>query len=483
MARTIVDGGEEFALTDEQINAAIKDLKNQIVTSGHDPLNINTTTLEGILAASAVKAAPPSTTSAAQFRAAEAAAGSPVMDVNGNVLYVDKHPTQTEQDIVKTLTPVKTPSAADVRAADVVASSSVTGVTPTPTEIAIAKDLGPGKIVTPEGIVDKTLPYGVGGDFGKGGGSTGGSGGGATVPVVTPVVKPVTPAVDPNAALRKSAYDMLKDALESWGLGGLTQWAYDTYTGVNAPTSYNEFYLLLKQQDLYKERFGNTNAMRVKAGLPALSENEIMKTESTYKKILSSYGLPASFYDDPKDYQQFLVNDLSASEVADRVQAANSYVKLQNPQVLDQLNKYYGIDAGALTAAQLDPARGQEILTNLASKNTAAIAAATAGMSVDQAQFALGMGAGELSFQKQSAAFAQANEMGTRGSQLSDIYGTQNAPTYGTQEALTESFNGATAYQETQKRKTLGKMETNLFSGSSGVDKTSLLRGDTAGAL
>lgn len=581
MARAVVDGGEEFTLTDEQINAAIKDLKNQIVTAGADPARIDTTTLAGILNASAIVSNPPASTSAAQFRAAEAVlagkatptelaviatlppvvvnptspaqaraadvvasapitgvtptstenaiaatvaeqgtagaqwkpevvaptaaqfraaeavAGLPVFDETGKVIGSKSNATQTEKDIAATLVPVTTPSAADVRAADVVASSSVTGVTPTPTEIAIAKELGPDKVVTPEGVVDKELPYGIGGNFGggsggiPGGGSSGGSGGGSgtPAPVVTPPTPP-TPPVTPKTLTdaQRSAFALFKTTLESWGLGEIVPWAMGLYTGENPPSSFNEFYMLLRDPSteggkVYYKRFGQTNEERIKAGLPALSEAEIMTLESSYKKTMKAYNLPEGFYDNPSDFQKFIVNDLSAAEVADRVQAANAYVKMQDPSLRAQLNTYYGVDDAALTAAALDPTKGQTILESLASKNTLGIAAATAGLSGQYSTQAAGLGGGELSFAKQADAFARAAESGARGAQLSEIYGSQNAPTFGTTQAVTEQFGGAGAFQEAQKRKRLGQMETNLFSGSSGIDKTSLTRGDTAGAI
>lgn len=289
---------------------------------------------------------------------------------------------------------------------------------------------------------------------------------------------------DPTlTAARTSAFAQFKNLLDSWGLSDLAGWATSLYQSENAPTSFNEFYLQLKQQPVYVERFGKTNDQRIKSGLPALSEASIMGLETQYKKTLASYGLPASFYDQPADFQKFIVNDLSASEVADRVQAADAFVKMKDPTIRQQLSQFYGIGDGALVAAQLDPTRGQQIIEQLAAKQTAAIAAGTAGLGVREAQQAQEAGAGNMSFSQQAQAFGQAAQTAQLGSNLSAIYAAQGGPQYGTEQAVSEAFNGATAFQDQEKRKRLAKMEEGTFGGSSGAGAGSLGTGQTAGTL
>lgn len=302
-------------------------------------------------------------------------------------------------------------------------------------------------------------------------------------PVATAVQTAYTAQTDPYAAVlaaqRQSAFATFQNQLQAWGLGGLADWAKALYQSENAPTSFDEFYLQMKQQPIYIERFGKTNDMRIKQGLPALSEASIMGLESQYQKTMKAYGLPASFYDNPEDYRNFIANDLSASEVADRVQAAASFVKAKDPQVRQQLSAFYGIGDGALIAAELDPKRGQQIIEQLASKNTAMIAAGTAGLGLGETNQALGMGAGTKSFAEQAQGFAQAAAVGQQGQQLSQIYGD----TYGVQDATQEAFNGPGAYQAQQKRKRLGQQEEATFGGGSGVERGSLATGDLAGRL
>jgi hypothetical protein len=279
-------------------------------------------------------------------------------------------------------------------------------------------------------------------------------------PVVTPV----------DTTATQSAFDKFKSALEVQGLGALADDVVSLVKSENAPTTSEGYYLALTKTPAYKERFGDVNAMRVKNGLTALNEGEIMGLEKGYQQILKSYGLPAGFYDNPKDYQQFIANDLSASELADRVQAAQSAVQLTDPALRQQLKDYYGLDTAATTAYLLDPTKGEQILNQLASKNTAAIAAATAGYDVGAAQAAQQLGAGELAFNKQAQAFATSQQLGQQAGKLADIYGGN----YNTAQGMQEAFGGAGSVQAQQERERLSKLETAAFSGSAGASKGSL---------
>jgi hypothetical protein len=185
---------------------------------------------------------------------------------------------------------------------------------------------------------------------------------------------------------------------------------------------------------------------------------------------MQSYNLPAGFYDSPSDYQNFIANDLSASELADRVEAARAAVNVTNPELKQQLQDYYGLGTGALTAYMLDSAKGQDLLNNLAGKNTSAIAAAAQGFDVGMGNVAQQLGAGDLSFAKQTAALGQAKQYGEQVGKLSNIYGGQ----YTTAQGLQEALGGPTAAAAEKERLRLKGLQESSFSGSSGADKSSL---------
>ncbi|NBU93553.1 MAG: hypothetical protein EBS18_03210, partial [Actinobacteria bacterium] len=162
--------------------------------------------------------------------------------------------------------------------------------------------------------------------------------------------------------------------------------------------------------------------------------------------------------------------DLSASELADRIQAAQTAVQLTDPTLRQQLKDYYGLDTSATTAYLLDPTKGEQILNQLASKNTAAIAAATAGYDVGAAQAAQQLGAGELSYGKQAQAFATSKQLGQEAGILANIYGGK----YNTAQGMQEAFGGAGSSTAAAERERLSKLETAAFSGSAGAGKGSL---------
>jgi len=273
-----------------------------------------------------------------------------------------------------------------------------------------------------------------------------------------------------DTSLTQGAFDKFKAALVAEGLGDLADDLTSLIKSENAPTTSEGYYLALTQTPTYQKRFGDTNKARIKNGLQPLSEGEIMKLESGYKDIMQSYGLPAGFYDSPEDYKTFITNDLSASELADRVQAAQSAVQLTDPTLRQQLKDYYGLDTAATTAYLLDPTKGEQILNQLASKNTAALAAATAGYDVGAAQIAQQLGAGELSYAKQAQAFATSQQLGQEAGKLADIYGGK----YNTAQGMQEAFGGAGASAAAAERQRLSGLETSAFSGSAGASKGSL---------
>lgn len=278
-----------------------------------------------------------------------------------------------------------------------------------------------------------------------------------------------------------SAFEQFGSMLNSFGLGNLTQWAINLAQSPDAPETAQGFYLRLIETPQYKERFGNTNALRIKNGLKALTEGEIMQLEGAYKKTMVAYGLPASFYDQPADYQQFIANDLSASEVADRVQAANAFVKLTNPEIRAQLEQYYGIDDGALTAYALDPSRAQSILTSLASKNTAAIAAGMAGFGTEQAKKVESLTA-EKTFQQQAQGFGDIAANLPMYEKLSTLYGGAPASdAFANLANIAFGGPGSVAAKEDITKK--AKQEEATFAGRSGIGETGLGTTQVSGML
>jgi hypothetical protein len=266
---------------------------------------------------------------------------------------------------------------------------------------------------------------------------------------------------------RVSAFNILKEQFTQYGLGSLV----DNIKGLlQDGTPASEFALRLQQTPEYQKRFA-ANADRIKAGLSALTPAQYVAMEDQYQNLMRNYGLPASYYakDDmgtQAGFQKLLANDVSASELEDRIATAQQRVLNTNPEVLKAFKQFYpDINNADILAYTLDP---QNALSTIHRKVSAA---EIGGAALAQGLQANGGTAESLAGQGITKAQAQQGytnvaEMVPRGSQLADIYG-QTPYTQGTAEA--EVFNTAGAADAAAKRKKLTSLETAQFSGSSGV--------------
>jgi hypothetical protein len=165
-------------------------------------------------------------------------------------------------------------------------------------------------------------------------------------------------------------------------------------------------------------------------------------------------------------FEKFLANDVSASELEDRIATAQQRVLNSNPEVLTALKQFYpDISNADILAYTLDPTNA---LTSIKRKVTAA---EIGGAALAQGLQAQGGTAEALAGQGITKAQAQQGYTDIAGilprtSQLADIYGEQP---YTQQTAEAEIFGSQGAADAAKKRKKLASLETATFSGSSGV--------------
>jgi hypothetical protein len=275
---------------------------------------------------------------------------------------------------------------------------------------------------------------------------------------------------------RQSAYDILYNEFNKYGLGGLVE---DIKYLLQSNVSPSQFSLELQNRPAYQARF-SANKDRIQAGLRALSPAEYIGLEDQYQNIMRNYGLPASYY--TKDatgkqpgFDKFLSGDVSASELEDRIVTAQQRVINSNPEVLNTLKQFYpDITNGDILAYTLDP---KNALTSIKRKVTAAEiggAALAAGLDIGKtpeqiaasearAQMLAGYGVNK---QQAMTGFQTVADIAPRGSQLAEFY---NRPTYDQMEAEKEVFNLEGAAAARKKRKQLADLEQASFSGGSGV--------------
>lgn len=156
----------------------------------------------------------------------------------------------------------------------------------------------------------------------------------------------------------RNAYDALKEQFASYGLASL---APKIFSYIQQGYGADTITLLLQDTAEYKQRFAG-NELRKKAGLPVLSPQNYLATESAYRAILQDAGLPKTFYDTPSDFTNWIGGDASPTEIKGRVDLAvrdASQSPLETRQALQQL---YGVSSGDITAYFLDRSKALPLL-------------------------------------------------------------------------------------------------------------------------
>jgi hypothetical protein len=121
-----------------------------------------------------------------------------------------------------------------------------------------------------------------------------------------------------QAERQRDAATILTRTVHQYGLGSLA----GQITGfIQQGYSADAISILLQNTPEYKQRFAANDA-RLKKGLPALSPAEYIATERSYRQVMSAAGLPLGFYDQTSDFQKFLENDMSPTELKSRVDTA-----------------------------------------------------------------------------------------------------------------------------------------------------------------
>jgi hypothetical protein len=322
------------------------------------------------------------------------------------------------------------------------------------------------------------------GGYGTSGGGVGGSASGS----LTGTGGPGTPE---QQAARKSAYDILVEEFNRYGLGALVEPLKGLVTENVSPS---EFSLRLQQTDAYKKRFA-ANAERIAKGLTALRPAEYIAMEDQYQNIMRNYGLPASYY--AKDslgtqagFNQLIANDVDAGELEDRVMLAQNRVQNANPEVYKALKSFYpDITNGDILAYTLDPTKALDMIKRKVTAAEIGGAALAQGLTTEAAT-AENLARYGITGAQAKQGYEQVAGMLPRGSQLAEIY-KQEPYTQAVAEA--ETFGTAGSAMAKEQRRKLVALETAKFKGASGMapsalsrdraSSTGMYRGSGAGAF
>lgn len=184
------------------------------------------------------------------------------------------------------------------------------------------------------------------------------------------------------------AEQILRAALEEYGLGSLASRLYELYTRdlITLDMTDDQKLLALKDTPEYRERF-KANELRKQRGLAEEPPSRIIALERQYQAIMNANGLPRGFYDSKDDYVNFIAGDVSPQELQNRIDEGFNAVSQANPETVRQMKELYGVDEGNLVAYFLDPVRTETVIRRQAqAAQRSAQARLQAGMQLSQQQ-------------------------------------------------------------------------------------------------
>jgi hypothetical protein len=239
---------------------------------------------------------------------------------------------------------------------------------------------------------------------------------------------------------------------------------------VNPRMGANQLVIELRNLPSYKTRFAGNETRRSK-GLNALSEAEYLAQEKDYSETLRRYGQQRLA--NRAQFATLIGNDISNTELGNRVGMAVNRLANTNPAVLTQLRSYYpSITNSDIVSYFLSP---DETLPELETK------VATAEIGATAAQYGLASDLTRISeLQKYGVDLARARQgyeniaqVLPRTEILSDIY-KQAGINYNQATAEQEEFKGLASAKGARNQ--LAQLEAAAFSGSTGLGRSSLTR-------
>jgi LysM repeat protein len=283
---------------------------------------------------------------------------------------------------------------------------------------------------------------------------------------------------------RTSAFDLLRDQFDQWGLADLAEPIRALIQDENVSPS--EYAIRLRQTKPYLDRFA-ANADRIKNGYAAINEATYLQLEDQYQRVMTNYGLPESYYARGKNgvqegFQKLIANDVDNLELEDRIMTAQKRVINSNPEVLAALKSFYPeITNGDILAYTLDPTNGQDVIKRKVTAAEIGGAAMQSGLNLGQtpeqralyAARAAELGAAGINKAQAQEGFQTVAEYAPRGGQLAAMYG--ESP-YTQTTAEQEVFNLGGSTEAIKQRKKLAGLERASFSGQAGTAQGALGR-------
>jgi hypothetical protein len=272
---------------------------------------------------------------------------------------------------------------------------------------------------------------------------------------------------------KRDAFALVEATMRSYGFNEEELKEITDYISsglINPKLGPNQLLLQLRQLESYKTRFAGNEQRRAR-GLNALSEAAYLAQERDYAQTLALYGQDR--YANRQQFAQFIGNDISNTELGQRVALAVNRLQNADPAVLRQLSEYYpNINEKDIVSYFLSP---DDALPELQVKTTTAEIGATAR------QYGLDYGMGRASelqqygvdLERARAGFQNIARVLPRSEQLSDFYKAAGID-YDQTVAEQEEFKGLASARRARER--LRELEVAEFSGQSGLTRGALGR-------
>lgn len=179
-----------------------------------------------------------------------------------------------------------------------------------------------------------------------------------------------------EARRQQNAIATMKALLTEMGLTSL----YDrTVSFIKDGYDADAVMVLIRTTPEYKQRFPAMEALAAKGR--AMSESEYIEYERTAANLERRYGLPQGML--TGSVTDLLTNEVSASEMNDRVILASAAAIQAPADVRNQFRDFYGIDDGGMTAYFLDPQKATPLLEKQYAAALIGVEAARQGVGVD----------------------------------------------------------------------------------------------------
>ena len=265
----------------------------------------------------------------------------------------------------------------------------------------------------------------------------------------------------------RDAFAMLTDLFRSYGLEELAGEIAD-YMKQGLTSAEALIKLKTNPSGAYATRFAG-NFERVKKGLNVLSEAEYINLESSYAKTLKAYGLgnmvSSNRKDNYKKFAEFIAADISAVEFKDRIDLAVTRVQNADPFTRNTLKSFYNINDTDLVSYFLNPT---ENLPKLQQKVTAAEIGGSAVAQGLTTSLTSALSLAEFGIDKTEAqaGYRYIAQALPRGSFLSEI-SSQGGPAY-TQGFAEDVVLRKSGKALTQQEKLIEE-EASRFKASSGI--------------